>query len=377
MLSLGKNNEGELRMKKIKAKPVSMLELFYDLIFVYAISRITAMIHHPVGGGLALGTYGEFITAIILVMQLWLYQTLYINRFGRSRLVDTVGLMISMYAAIYLANNINTTWETTFQAFNSAMLLTVGNLLWQYLCGTGKHPWRGRDERAFIITLLVEFVAILGGLLLGYRYGIYLCVFGGLVGFLMPLAFFRLFESAKVNFPHLVERLSLIIIISFGEALVNVTQYFHGALWAPLPLLIFVFLAALFGCYIIQIEQLQDHYQYTRGFVAMYSHVVMIMSLLTITVGLVYLAHDSVSRPFLVGMLTGSLLVFYLCLMCNAIYNQSEHRIRGSHIGWVLAIWLIGSLLALVWQSSNVGLMTGLTITNVGELLMMWRFARK
>ena len=35
-------------MKKIIAKPVGMFELFYDLVFVYAISRITAVIHHPV-----------------------------------------------------------------------------------------------------------------------------------------------------------------------------------------------------------------------------------------------------------------------------------------------------------------------------------------
>ena len=47
-------------MKAIVAKKVSMLELFYDLIFVYAISKITAMIHHPVAGGLPMMSYLEF-----------------------------------------------------------------------------------------------------------------------------------------------------------------------------------------------------------------------------------------------------------------------------------------------------------------------------
>ncbi|WP_411163223.1 low temperature requirement protein A [Lactobacillus johnsonii] len=41
-------------MNKIVAKPVSMFELFFDLVFVYVISRITAMIHHPVNGGIPL-----------------------------------------------------------------------------------------------------------------------------------------------------------------------------------------------------------------------------------------------------------------------------------------------------------------------------------
>ena len=43
---------GGISLKKIIAKPVGMFELFYDLVFVYAISRITAMIHHPVNGSI-------------------------------------------------------------------------------------------------------------------------------------------------------------------------------------------------------------------------------------------------------------------------------------------------------------------------------------
>ena len=34
-----------------------MFELFFDLVFVYAISRITAMIRHPVNGGIPLATF--------------------------------------------------------------------------------------------------------------------------------------------------------------------------------------------------------------------------------------------------------------------------------------------------------------------------------
>lgn len=67
-----------------------MLELFYDLIFVYAISRITMMIHHPIDGSLPPRIYVEFIIVVIFVLQIWLYQIVYINRFGTSRAVDTV-----------------------------------------------------------------------------------------------------------------------------------------------------------------------------------------------------------------------------------------------------------------------------------------------
>ena len=93
-----------------------MLELFYDLIFVYAISRMTMMIHHLHSGALSPVIYGEFIIVVIMVLQLWLYQTVYINRFGTSRTIDTIGLLVSMFVAIYLANNINTECGQRFKA---------------------------------------------------------------------------------------------------------------------------------------------------------------------------------------------------------------------------------------------------------------------
>ena len=35
---------------EIVKKPVELIELFYDLIFVYAISQLTGLINEPIGG---------------------------------------------------------------------------------------------------------------------------------------------------------------------------------------------------------------------------------------------------------------------------------------------------------------------------------------
>ena len=35
---------------EVKVKPVELIELFYDLIFVYAISKLTALVSEPVNG---------------------------------------------------------------------------------------------------------------------------------------------------------------------------------------------------------------------------------------------------------------------------------------------------------------------------------------
>lgn len=69
-------------MKKIIAKSVGMFELFYDLVFVYAISKITAMVYHPVNGGIPLVTLLQFLFVVIVVLQIWLFQALYFNRYS-------------------------------------------------------------------------------------------------------------------------------------------------------------------------------------------------------------------------------------------------------------------------------------------------------
>lgn len=103
-----------------------------------------------------------------------------------------------MFSMICLANNINTEWQITFKVFNTAMLVLLADLLALYIFATDAHPFKDRDLRAFIVTLSIEFVLIL-------------------IGFLMPLMLYPMFNPENVNFPHFVEGLGLIIIVTFGE----------------------------------------------------------------------------------------------------------------------------------------------------------------
>lgn len=118
-------------LKKIIAKPVGMFELFYDLVFVYAISRITAMIHHPVNGSIPLVTFLQFLLVVIVVMQIWLYQVIYFNRCSKNQFLDIGGLVLNMFVAVYLANNINT--ECRFSIRNLLTLLLIFALGVSYL----------------------------------------------------------------------------------------------------------------------------------------------------------------------------------------------------------------------------------------------------
>ena len=80
------------------------------------------------------------------------------------------------------------------------------------------------DKQVFVLILTIELVLAI----IGYPNGIYGVIAGYIFGFLLPIFLYKKFNAKKVNFPHLVERVSLIIIIAFGEAIVNLANYFNN-----------------------------------------------------------------------------------------------------------------------------------------------------
>lgn len=67
---------------EVKVKQVELIELFYDLIFVYAISKLTSIISEPVDGLIPLHNLFIYIITSFVILQAWLYFTNYVNRYG-------------------------------------------------------------------------------------------------------------------------------------------------------------------------------------------------------------------------------------------------------------------------------------------------------
>lgn len=350
-------------MNDIISKRVSLVELFYDLAFVYAISKITEMLHHPQEDiFLVIGMYAQFLFVIISIMQVWLYQTLYINIFGKNRIIDNIGVFISMYSVIYLSNNINTEWSITFTNYNIAMLVMLANMIFLYFYE------RTKDSSPFIFILGSEFLLILVGLLLGYKQGIYFAVIGGLIGFFCPLIVYKKFNAERVNFPHLVERMELITIITFGEIVVTITSYFRGPMYSFTPIVVFISLASLFGVYVFQMEKIVNHKQVSSGFVLMYSHVVLVASLLSLTVAMIYMGNSSISREFIEVFSMIHLSIVYLCILVNSVYSKKSLIIKRTEFFVMVLLFIFGSLLSYILRRSSVGHMLGSMYINGMEL---------
>lgn len=350
-----------ISLKKIIAKPVGMFELFYDLVFVYAISRITAMIHHPVNGSIPLVTFLQFLLVVIVVMQIWLYQVIYFNRYSKNQFLDIGSLVLNMFVAVYLANNINTEWRITFHYFNIAMAAMILILFCQYLFVKADN----NDKQAFLIILGLEFILIILGLIIGYPVGIYFCISGYIVGFILPLFLKGMFKAERVNFPHLVERVSLIVIIAFGEAIVNLTSYFNSKTPLVYAAFLFVSLVLMFANYVVLSDELIDHHQISKGFILMYSHIAIVVAILLSTVAILYLQVQNINKTFLFFLIIFAMALYYFSLAINQVYNKSECRFSIRNLLTLLLIFALGVSYLWFVIESKTGISICLLIWNL------------
>lgn len=363
-------------MKNIIAKPVGMFELFYDLVFVYAISKITAMIHHPVNGVIPFITYTQFLLVVIVIMQVWLYQTVYFNRYNQNRLGDILGLLFNMFITVYLSNNINTDWRITFHYFNTSMIAMLLCLILQYLFGPGKD--KTNDNRPFVMILSIMLAMIIAGVLLGYnRGGVYIVILGYLLGVLMPFALYKKFNANLVNFPHLIERVGLIIIIAFGEAIVNLANYFNSKTPLAYAILLFVSLCMMFASYVHFSEKIIDHHQFSRGFVLMYSHIALIVAILTLTVGTLYLNMKHVNLYFAAWLLIAGTGLYYLALFFNNIYAKEKYCFTNKDFLSMIIAFIFAAAIILFAVPNRILIMASLVLWNMSCMTAIYTKTRK
>ena len=74
-------------------KKVKYIELIYDLIFVYLVGRNNALLHTLENGFFTAPTYATYIVATLVILQVWYFSTLFINRYGTNGVADHVFLL--------------------------------------------------------------------------------------------------------------------------------------------------------------------------------------------------------------------------------------------------------------------------------------------
>lgn len=205
--------------KRPSDRRVSWLELFYDLVYVIAISRITHFLTPTINFNNAL----EYVGLFALIFWGWLNGSLYYDLHGneglRTRLITLWQMMIIAALAITLQKPV---FRINITVVFMIMQLFISYLWWSVGFYDRRHR---RYSRPYMIFFLLAFFLMAASLLVGELWLLILLPLAIICNYLPPFTAGTVLRHSSVELdlsPSMYERLGLFTIILFGEVVLGV-----------------------------------------------------------------------------------------------------------------------------------------------------------
>ena len=316
-------------MELQKEKKVEYIELIYDLIFVYLIGKNASLLDRVEGGFVTLETFMDYLISSLIIIQIWNYTTLFVNRFGKNGISDKLMMLINMFLLYVMGANTIHGWDTNYAAFMGAWALILLNLAVQYLLKLrGAEEARTKKYLRQNAALLLAQAAFTGASIpVYYASGLAIGQWSILIGF----AAIPFLAKIPTNFAHLTERVMLYVVFTFGDMILIVAEYFTDGLTLEalyFALASFLIVAGLFFSYGFLYDKLLDRSGERSGSLYMVLHVFIILSLSTVTTSLEFMRNSAVSSLPKTGMMVASLLVFFTGLALTERWSFHFYRVR-------------------------------------------------
>lgn len=338
-------------MDKIeKEKHVSKIALFYDLVFVYMISKTTEILHHLQHGRISTTSLVFFAVIILIFISSWMVQTIFTNRYGKGSYMDIGFYFIDMMIVLFMSNSFDTSNLQEMRVlFISAALLST-TLAVHYLITF----FQIRSEADKKITasyfgfLIFRAICLLIGGILDNDIGFFIAIIGLLMSWLMPVLTKKYSIKHPLIFPHFLERLNLLIIVIFGETIIGIADYFRPQTLSIYSVLLFLFVAFLFVNYVLQFDWRVDENQPDAiGNQMIYLHYLIIFGISLITVSTKFIHEKEADSIFSILCLYVGITLFYLGLLWGTHYNKKKFSLHITTIILYVLTTLAGVIICL------------------------------
>lgn len=314
-------------------KKVEYIELIYDLVFVYLIGRNASLLDRVEAGFLTGETFLNYLVSSLIVLQIWNYTTLFVNRFGKNSVSDKVMMLINMFLLYVMGANTIHGWDANYVAFMGAWALILINLAVQYLL-----KLRSAEEapcslfiRQNAALLFVQAAMIGVSIIIFHVSGLAIGQWTFLIGFIaIPFL-----AKIPTNFGHLTERVMLYVVFTFGDMILIVAEYFTDGLTFEtlyFAMMSFLIVAGLFFSYGYLYDRLLDRSGERSGSLYMLLHVFIILSLTCVTSSLEFMRDAEVDSMSKTLMMVFSLLVYFLGLALTEHWSFQQYKFRGKFL---------------------------------------------
>jgi low temperature requirement protein LtrA len=227
---------------------VTNIELFFDLVFVYAVTQLShTLLHH-----LGLAGFAQVLFLFLAVWWVWIYTTWITNWLDPDRLQVRIALLVLMLAGLLLSTALPEAWGEHAWLFAGAyVFMQLGRTLYMLWALGDSSPVNTRNFQRIGIWLGTSAAFWIAGAWLEHaRVALWIIALG--LEYLGPALLFQvpgLSRSSTADWDieggHLAERCSLFVIIALGESvLVTGSSFAEAGLGAPAVL---AFVSAFLG----------------------------------------------------------------------------------------------------------------------------------
>ena len=349
----------------IQHKRVEFSELFYDLVFVFAISKATALIHPLHNGVVAWDSLLDFFISVMVIINSWMIQTIYTNRYGTNSLFNMVIMFINMGLMLFISNMIGYNWQQWFYYTCWAVGTLTLTLFFQYLVEFFRKSTDNTDResiKGFLWLTGLQSLGVYLAALFPIYVGVYIFIASILLTFIVPIFLITKDEHFQVNLPHLIERVSLLVIITFGEMVIGLVNFFTVENFSIYSVLNFVIMLSLFLFYFGEFDHAIDEGSNQKGVFIIYSHYPIFIGLMLMTVSMGYLLNPEANLLVAISFFYIGIGLFQAAVLANGPYNKNYLRYPRSYYCVQATLYLAALILSLVFASNPITVLSIATI---------------
>ncbi|OKP94312.1 low temperature requirement protein A [Paenibacillus sp. P46E] len=350
------------------AKKVTWLELFYDLLFVAAVSKASHVLLHVEDETLSPQTLGKFVLIFIPIWWAWVGQTLFVNRYGQDIISHRIFLIIQLFFVLIMTASLSLDFDQTYYSFLIGYVGLRAMTAVQYLFVRTKENGHLRATAHYLGTRFWVGLVISACSLFFDSWVRYLVLYAGIaLDILLPLLGRKILVKTPANTHHLLERFSLFALILLGESVVSILAVLQSSVWTlqsvGFAALTFVLIIAMWWQYYDNLEKKVDKNVHTAGQTIIYGHLFIFLSLCILAASIQLLFLNTLHYELMLNLIFGSVLLYFASTtMVFHVYRHKQHQLGIVHLGVLTAILVCFYILDVVVHVSNVMIMGELAL---------------
>lgn len=274
-------------------------------------------------------------------------------------------MFINMAMLLLISNMITNDWQSYFHTFCWTVGTLTLTLFLQYLVEylrKSTTPANRKSIKGFLWMTGLRTLAIYIAALLPIDFGIYVYMLGILLTFVMPIILTRHTSLFQINLPHLIERISLLVIITFGEMIMGLADFFTLENFSIHSILYFIIMVNLFMNYFGKFDHAIDEEGKNKGIFLIYSHYPIFIGLIMVTVSMSFLVNPEVHHHFATGFFYTGIGLFQVAILANGYFNKSHLKYDKLYYGLQAGMFLIGLVLSLLFSANPTIVITIATV---------------